>query len=176
MQLPYILCTFVWYWRCLVFNYGLCLTVYHFFFVFRQLVLVFQQFVFFQWLYVILKFTVSFQELLKLYLWNYQNRVPLLLCWLLAMLSYLTWMSSVGWGLQMISFLHQIFPAHGVWVRFKAVSWQHCRLISENIWLGSQVGLGVYWLIFYIYIYIACSWSWSSIWNVVGYHMNMKLN
>ena len=35
MQVSYILSTFVWYWRCLVFNYGLCLTVYYFFLCMR---------------------------------------------------------------------------------------------------------------------------------------------
>lgn len=46
----------------------------------------------------------------------------------------------------MTASLHQILPALGVWVQFKVVSWQLCKLMLGNIWPGSQVGPGVYLL------------------------------
>ena len=46
----------------------------------------------------------------------------------------------------MTASLHQILPALGVWAQFKVVNLLLCRLMLENIWHGSQAGLGVYLL------------------------------
>lgn len=160
-----MLCTFVWYQWYLVLNYVFTFTIFPLYEGNYQLALVFPtNFVLFGVSYVILNFTIPFQELLKSYLQSYQNLVPLLLCWPLAMLSYLTWVSSVGWGLQMIASLHQILQALGVWVQFKVVSWQLYRLILENTWPGSLVCLGAYWLAS-VFFDIACSLSWFLIWK-----------
>lgn len=55
----------------------------------------------------------------------------------------------------MIAFQLQTFLAPGIWVRFRVVSWLHCKLMLGSIWQESLVGAGLYfnmnsWFLFYL--------------------------